>query len=195
MAQHDRAILSSAEQHHIVLTTRHKEVNMITLSDSLNIPSDKAKTKYARVGKGDCTFRFLDKPTEGYLWWDENRTCTRVRTAKEAGDNDAKYFWHFPVWMDEEVKFMEIAQATVIKAILGITKSDDSYADLSGYNIKVTGTGDDKERRYSVVPMPIKPLPAEAAKEWKLAKAEYDPANLFAVVEPVTSDDDDDLPF
>ena len=167
----------------------------INLDATLEIPGGDGKGKFVKPDVGDSVFRFLDVPVVGYLWW-EDKTCTRIRTAAEAPDNvELKYFWHFPVWMDDEVKYMEITQKTILNAIQGITKSDPGYADLSAYDLKLTGTGDGMDRKYTIVPLPVKPLPDEAVKEWEAEKSHWDPNKVFDSGEAVTSENDDGLPF
>jgi len=168
----------------------------ITLDATLDIPGGDGKGKFVKLDKGDNIFRFLDAPVIGYLWWDDNKVCTRVKTAAEAPDNvDLNYFWHFPVWMDDEVRYMEIKQKSVLKQIKSITESDPGYKDLGEYDIKVTGDGDGKDRRYTTVPLPIKPLSDEAVQAWEADKEFWEPEKVFESGTEVTSENDDGLPF
>ena len=167
---------------------------VVKLDETMEIPSSGGKGKFAKLDVGDNVFRFMDTPVVGYLWWDDNNSCHRVKTANEAPDNvDLKYFWQFPVYIDGEIRIMDITQKTVLNAIQDITKSDPGYSDLGKYDIKVTGTGEGMERKYTVVPLPVKAISKDGAEAWKNGKDSWDPKAVFENGSTeVTSDDNDD---
>ena len=172
---------------------------VVKLDETMEIPSSNGKGKFAKIGVGDTVFRFMDTPVVGYLWWEKNEDgddkCHRVKTANEAPDNvDLKYFWQFPVYIDGEIRIMDITQKTVLNAIQDITKSDPGYSDLGKYDIKVTGKGEMMERKYTVVPLPVKAISKDGAEAWKNEKDSWDPKTVFENVNTteVTSDDNDD---
>ena len=166
--------------------------------EQMNIPSG-GESKFPKLKTGDNIFRFLDAPVEGYLYW-EDRVCTHLKSAGEAPDNvDLKYFWHFPVWMDDDVRYITITQKTLLEAINNISNSDPSYKNLADYDIKVTGTGEKMERKYTVVPLPIKEISSEAKSAWESEKKHWDGSLLFKNEhknnETNSQTTDDDLPF
>src|SRR3990167_4285809 len=121
-------------------------------------------SNYLKFNKPETTFRILDEPIMGTLGW-FNRKPIRKRIGEainvsEVDDpSEIKYFWAMPVfdYEDKEIKILEITQKSILKAIKSYA-NDEDYGNPTGYDIKVTGTGEGLERRYLVTPKPPKKL-------------------------------------
>lgn len=78
-------------------------------------------------------------------------------------------------YSDQQIKILEITQATIQKAIETLAKDED-WGSPHQYDIKVNKTGQDKSTEYRVNPSPKKPVSEE------IKKAAFDkPVNLEAL--------------
>ena len=135
---------------------------MTNLYADAKIPA--GSSNYMKFNKPEQTFRILDEPIMGTEGW-ANKKPIRKRIGEamsvtEVDDpSEIKYFWAMPVYdyEDKQVKILEITQKSILKAIQSYAKDED-YGDPTGYDIKVTGTGEGLERRYLVTPKPPKKI-------------------------------------
>jgi hypothetical protein len=142
------------------------------LPQDYEIPSSGSGGLFAKLEKGENRFRILAKPVFGYIYWNES-TPVRVKyTADVPTGEKAKHFWHLPVWMDNEVKYMEIDKATVLKDLAALD-SNKEWGNLLEYDVIVTRSGEMLETKYNTNPCKPTKLTAEATEAWKDTKAEY----------------------
>ena len=144
---------------------------------------------YMKLKKGVNKFRVLSSAIVGYEYWTKDKKPVRQKEAWEEVPDDAKrnengsfqkFFWAFIVWNYEakKVQILEITQKTVQEGIEALVE-DESWGHPSKYDIVVTGTGDDLERRYTVTPKPHSPAPEADISQINL-KALYEGADPFA---------------
>ncbi|MHC1728051.1 MAG: hypothetical protein AB9866_18955 [Syntrophobacteraceae bacterium] len=131
----------------------------------------KTSGNYYKFQSGVNHFRILSSAITGWLDWDEK---TPVRTKEQPEHSidpskPAKHFWAFVVWdymeadVSRKIKIMELTQATIRDAILSLHQ-DVNWGSPTGYDLKITKQGEKMETKYSVVPVPPKPLHAEIAR-------------------------------
>ena len=154
---------------------------------------------YVKLEPGENRFRVLEVPTTGYIVW-ENKKPTRYKDRSDvpAGAEDVKHFWFVPVWMNDAVKFLEMAQKTVIKELAFFDTNED-WGDLFDYDVIVHREGEGMETQYRTAPVPKKPLPKAAKDAWATMKDDYKPEELFkddgVVYKKKATDSDESLPF
>jgi hypothetical protein len=142
------------------------------------IPTSGNGGMFAKLEQGENRFRILDVPTMGYIYWID-KTPVRVKSASDAPSGEKpKHFWHMPVWMDDEVKLMDIDKATVIKDLKRLDDSDE-WGNLLHYDVIVTREGQSLDTTYAVQPCPKADLPSEAAEAWTAFKDEYNGDDVF----------------
>lgn len=155
--------------------------------------------RFVKLEPGENRFRILDVPTSGWVVW-ENQKPTRYKDKSDvpANADDAKYFWFFPVWMNDSVKFLEVPQKSVLSELAFFDQNED-WGELFNYDIIVNRTGDGMETQYRTAPVPKKPLSKDGQEAWAKIKPDYKPEELFKkdgviYVEPV-NESNDELPF
>lgn len=127
------------------------------------------ENKYAKIADGKNKFRILSDIITGYIWWEDEdgkRVPHRVADFKEIPsevlsrtEDRAKHFWAMAVYeyASKDVKILEIAQATVQKALESYEKSED-WGELKDYDITITRAGKERDTVYSVLPSPKKAM-------------------------------------
>ena len=161
------------------------------LNADYDVPSS-GESSYMKFMKGENGFRILDKPIVGYQYWQDDRTPVRIKLANEAHAGEKpKHFWQVPVWNNEQVKILDITQATVQKQLLDLDRNSE-WGNLSQYDVIVTRNGEGMETTYTATPCPKSPMTDEMIKSYKEFKADYDPNAVF---ESNTATQEDDLPF
>ena len=169
------------------------------LPSNYEVPDSGGAGVFAKLEPGENRFRVLEAPTTGYVVW-ENKKPTRYKDRSDvpAGAEDVKHFWFVPVWMNKEVKFLEMAQKSVIKELAFFDQNDD-WGDLTDYDVIVNREGEGMETQYRTAPVPKKPLPREAKDAWSSMKDNYSPEELFkqdgVVYRQAATDSDESLPF
>jgi len=162
------------------------------LPQDYEIPSSSGSGLFAKLQKGENRFRILDMPTMGYIYWDGN-TPVRIKNAADAPSGEKpKHFWHVPVWMDNQVKLLDIDKATVLTELHRLDQSNE-WGNLLEYDVIVIREGDSFETKYSVQPCPKKALPKEASDAWMGFKDEFNPNEIFEGA--TQSADKEKLPF
>lgn len=131
--------------------------------------------------EGDNKLRIVGEIICGWLEWDDGKP-RRYRSHEKPATpiNPEKLpeaFWAMQVWdyRRESLFILEIKQSGILKALTAL-ELDNDWGDLNGYDIKVTKTGSGMKTRYSVSPLPHKPL-----SNAQLAAIEANPVNLEAL--------------
>jgi len=176
----------------------------------------KENSNYLKPIEGTIKFRVVSDAIYGYEYWTEENKPVRVRQfpqgkpdnikLKDDGSYEVKHFWAFKVIDREDgrVKIFEITQNGVKRDIEALLYDVD-WGEPNGYDIKITGEGKGLERRYTVNPVPHKPLTAEekslvARMEIDL-NALYEGENPFEKTPEIKSEPDksevkiEDVPF
>ncbi len=171
--------------------------------DGIDIPAGGSGDLFMKkLEQGENRLRILTTPIQGYVWWPENEN--KPVRVKEAGEiktgEDAKYFWFLTIAINDEVKFLEIKQKTILNQIKALSDNKE-WGEVLEYDITITRSGQDLETQYTVVPNPKKAVADDIAKKWADMKARYNADNLFAHGTPLeagdekTQDEKEDLPF
>tara|TARA_R110002020_G_scaffold336149_4_gene551287 strand:+ start:1231 stop:1746 length:516 start_codon:yes stop_codon:yes gene_type:complete len=149
------------------------------LPSSYEVPDSGGAGLFAKLDVGENRFRVLSPPTTGYVvWTDKKPTRYKDRSDVPAGSEDVKHFWFLPVWMDGSVRFLEMAQKTVIRD-LAFLDSNEDWGDLTDYDVIVRREGEGMETKYHTAPCPKKAIVKEATDSWEAMKSGYKPENLF----------------
>lgn len=128
-----------------------------------NYEAPKANSGYMRFQKGENKFRILSEPILGWIDWKDNKPIRyRYSDEKPEAFNESKpvkHFWAMIVWdyLDARVKILEITQATVRDSLMELIRDKD-WGDPYHYDIKVIKSGEEKTTKYSVNPLPHKPV-------------------------------------
>jgi len=107
--------------------------------------------------------RIVMQPIAGWIDWKDSKPYRYKPENKPAKSFDAakpvKPFWCCYVWDYERegLFILEITQASVLKSITKIA-SDDDWGDFMEYDFKIMREGQGKETRYTVTPLPHKPI-------------------------------------
>jgi len=168
------------------------------LPQDYEIPTSGSGGLFAKLEKGENRFRILTKPVFGYIYWNES-TPVRVQSPTDVPTGEkAKHFWHLPVWMDDEVKYMEIDKATVLKDLAALDTNKE-WGNLLEYDVIVTRSGEMMETKYNTNPCKPTKLAADVVKAWEEAKSDYDKyvkEDLFdSVLFPEKAATEEKLPF
>ena len=169
------------------------------LPSNYEVPDSGSAGLYVKLEPGENRFRVLEAPTTGYVVWEDKKpTRYKDRADVPSGSTEVKHFWFVPVWMNKEVKFLEMAQKSVIKELAFFDQNDD-WGDLTDYDVIVNREGEGMETQYRTAPVPKKPLPREAKDAWSSMKDNYSPEELFkqdgVVYRQAATDSDESLPF
>jgi hypothetical protein len=171
------------------------------LPQDYEIPTGGSGGLFAKLEKGENRFRILAKPVFGYIYWDNNAPV-RIQNPNDYKTDekpkDLKHFWNVPVYMNDEIKYMEIDKATVLKDLAALD-SNKEWGNLLEYDVIVTRSGEGMDTKYSTNPCKPTKLSAEAEEAWKDAKAEYDRYTTEDLFEselfPTKKTEEEKLPF
>lgn len=171
----------------------------------LDIPSSESGGLFMKkLEQGENRMRILTTPIPGYVWWPENEN--KPKRVQKPGDiatgvKDAKYFWFLTIAINNEVKFLEIKQKTILNQIKALSDNQE-WGEVQEYDITITRSGHDLETQYTVVPNPKKQLDADVVKQWSSIKDRYNADNLFTNGSPLEpgeekaqDDKEEELPF
>tara|TARA_R100000654_G_scaffold23827_1_gene46260 strand:+ start:153 stop:668 length:516 start_codon:yes stop_codon:yes gene_type:complete len=171
---------------------------MGVLPSNYEVPQSGNGGLYVKLQPGENRFRILEAPTTGFIVWkDKQPTRYKAKADVPAGSEDVKHFWFVPVWMDDRVCFLEIAQKTVISELAFLDQNED-WGSLTDYDVLVHREGEKMDTQYRVQPVPKRALKKDAVEQWKSMKPNYKPENLFSddgVVYATEATEDDGLPF
>jgi len=122
---------------------------------------------YMRFVEGENKFRILSKPILGWLDWSADKKPIRYIYSPKAPKSQVesrpcKHFWAFVVYNygEGKIQVLEIAQATIRNDLEKISNDADWGAPFF-YDIKVIKTGQDTKTKYTVTPLPHKPLSSQ----------------------------------
>ena len=168
------------------------------LPSNYKVPESGSGNLYAKLEPGENRFRFLSSITTGWIVW-EDKVPTRYKDKSDLPTGaDAKHFWFMPVWMNDSVKFLEMAQKTVINELAFLDNAED-WGSLLDYDIIVRRNGEGMDTSYHVSPCPKKALPKAAKEAWAGVEKNFKPENLFSedgvVFVQQDGKEDEELPF
>jgi hypothetical protein len=131
-----------------------------------HLKTEKKYIRPAQLKEGENRFRVVQRPIAGWLDWENNKP-KRYRPDEKPKrsfdpDKPAKAFWDMYVWDydKKDLYVFEVTQNSLIKSLEGII-TDEDWGDMTGYDIKIKKEGSGKDTRYSVQPIPHKPMPDE----------------------------------
>ena len=141
------------------------------------------QSNYMKFETGENIFRILTNPILGWEWWEESQdeTGKQIRIPKRVKEEDSvpmeavdadgqgvKHFWAMVVWnyQDKRIQILELTQKGIQKSITGLNQSK-GWGDPKGYDISVTKTGELLKTKYSVMPIPPKPLEKDILKRFE----------------------------
>ena len=137
--------------------------------------------KLPKLSEGEHRFRIVQPPIAGWLDWKDKKPLQFPVDKKPLHSVDPekpiKAFWALYVWdyASEDLYIMEITQSSLLKTLRTIGE-DEEWGDFANYDIKITKKGSGKDTKYTLNPVPHKPLGAhikDALKE--------NPVNLSAL--------------
>ena len=162
---------------------------------NVNIPESDANSIYGRLESGENRIRILGPVHEGYVLWQDGKPTRSKTPIAGDGDDKPKYFCLIPVWMEDEVKFLDLTQKTILTVIQQLNDSEE-WGVTTEYDIIINKQGESLDTTYSVTPCKPAKLDKEAKKAWKEVKGRIDFDGYIEGGNILTSDDDDDgLPF
>jgi len=139
----------------------------------------KAPSRYLKPTDGQIKFRVISDAIFGFEYWtkdkDGKNKPVRLKDApkekpadvrlEDDGSYSVKPFLAFTAidrW-DNLIKVVTITQSGVMKQIESYFNSED-WGDPKNYDLAITGTGQGKERRYTTIAIPPKPLTDDEKK-------------------------------
>jgi len=138
---------------------------------------------------GDNKFRILSDAIVGWLDWSDKKPVRTHDKPEHSIDpkKPAKPFWAFVIWdyRDEAIKIMEITQNSIQTAIYEL-HSDENWGHPKNFDLNLKRTGAELETRYSVIPMPPKPINETIARFY--AESKIDLNALFDGLDPFNSE-------
>lgn len=123
--------------------------------------------------QGDNRLRIIQRPICGWIDWKENKPYRYRADEKPINsfnpDKPIRAFWTCNVWdyHRKALFILEITQNSILKT-LSILGNDVEWGDFREYDIKINKSGNGKETKYMVTPLPHKKLDSsiqEAIKE------------------------------
>lgn len=149
------------------------------------LPSDyispKSNSGYTKLENGTTKIRILSMPVIGWEEWIDNKPVRYKMEDKPDFWRDSlrpgKHFWAMLVWnyQANQIQIFHITQGSIRKAIESLSKDPDWMAPYF-YDIKITREGEGLKTKYTVNPLPHKPVSDEIQKAF-----ENCPCNLDAL--------------
>ena len=169
------------------------------LPSNYEVPDSGSAGLYVKLEPGENRFRVLEAPTTGYVVWEDKKpTRYKDRADVPSGSTEVKHFWFVPVWMKDQVCFLEMQQKSVIKELAFFDQNED-WGNLTDYDVIVNRDGEGMDTQYRTAPVPKKALAKAAKDAWAEMKPNYRPEELFkddgSVYRPEAEDSDEKLPF
>jgi hypothetical protein len=135
--------------------------------ESLKI--EKPYWKMSQMKEGENRFRIVMRPIAGWMDWKDNKPMRFRPSNKPSAPVDAskpiKPFWALHVWdyAREALFILEITQNSIIKTLTALGHDED-WGDFLKYDLKVKKEGAGKDTRYTITPLPHKPLSERVLK-------------------------------
>ena len=137
-----------------------------------NLKTGKAYLKLSQLADGENKLRFVQQPIAGWIDWNDKKPVRSRPEAKPKKSFDPekpfKAFWAAYVWdyRNRGLYVLEITQGGVLNDLRTFVKDED-WGDLTTYDIKITKKGSGIETKYTVTPLPHKPLALPIAQALK----------------------------
>ena len=128
-----------------------------------SLKTEKSYWKMSQMKEGDNRLRIVCKPIAGWLDWHDKKPVRYKPESKPYSPFDpekpVKAFWSLYVWdyAREGLFILEISQSSLLKSLTMIA-NDEDWGDFTKYDIKINKTGNGKDTRYGLTPLPHKPL-------------------------------------
>lgn len=157
-----------------------------------NYEAPKGSNMYLnKFPEGETKFRILSRPIVGWLDWKDNKPLRYRMDNKPANPVNAekpiKHFWAMICWdyQEQKIKILDITQATIRKGIENLCNDSDWGAPYF-YDIKVIRKGEGVNAKYSINPVPEKPITETMLKAFRERpinlEALYDGADPFSEI-------------
>jgi hypothetical protein len=137
-----------------------------------NYTEPSTSDNYFKIQEGDNRIRILSQATIGWEDWVNNKPVRFEFDKKPTKPSDPlkpiKLFWAFIVYNYglQKIQIMQVTQATVRKSIMALC-NDEDWGNPYSYDIKINKTGEGKETKYVVNPVPHKPVDPIIIKAFK----------------------------
>jgi hypothetical protein len=159
-----------------------------------HMKTEKKYWKLSQMKEGENRLRVVQRPIAGWIDWHENkpvryRPDQRPRQPFDP-EKPIKAFWNLYVWDYErkDLFILEVNQGSVIKGLTAIA-TDEDWGDMTQFDIKIKKEGSGKETRYSIQPIPHKPMSDEIKAALKASpvrlEALYEGGDPWRDLEPV----------
>lgn len=118
---------------------------------------------YTKLEQGPNKIRILSAPILGWEDWVDNKPIRYRMNEKPDSWHDAtrpgKHFWSIVIWNynEERIQIFHVTQGSIRKAIEDLAKDSDWGAPYF-YDIKITREGEGLKTKYTVNPLPHKPV-------------------------------------
>ena len=119
---------------------------------------------YMKIQQGENKIRILSQPILGWEEWTKEKKPVRYAFDKRPQQpmdpkQPARHFWAFIVWNynEEQIQVLQITQANIRKGLESLCNDEDWGAPF-GYDIKIIKEGEDLKTKYTVNPLPHKPV-------------------------------------
>jgi len=128
-----------------------------------NLKTEKSYWKMSQMKEGENRLRIVTKPIAGWIDWHDKKPMRYRPDAKPpkafSADKPIKPFWTCYVWdySREALFILEITQMSILKSLTLIAKDED-WGDFRNYDLKINKEGNGKDTRYTLTPLPPKPL-------------------------------------
>lgn len=153
--------------------------------------SPQGPSQYMHFQEGENRFRILSAPILGWEDWMDKKPVRYTMDNKPAAPIDAskplKHFWAMIVWnyKEEQIQILEITQRTVQKALETLCK-DPEWKEPYFYDIKVAKSGEGKDTKYVINPVPHKALSPNVMKAFSEKRCNL--ACMFTGADPFAMD-------
>ena len=150
------------------LSNRDKIVNLnLKVSKMSFLPSDyeapRTNNNFMRIQNGENKIRILSSPILGWEDWND-KVPVRYRYHEKPDSSidpskPLRHFWSMIVfnYNEESIQILHLVQATVRNGIEKLVKDEDWGAPYN-YDIKIFKEGEQEKTKYSVNPLPHKPV-------------------------------------
>lgn len=164
------------------------ENNDSFLDSSYTVP--KGPSDYLKFEDGENKIRILSKPLVGWSYWSLQNKPVRIAGIQKPivdksliqtdkyGFQDCHHFWALTIYdyKAKAIKVLELNQPSLMNRIKELSQSAD-WGNPFGYDITINKIKESGKTKYTVTPLPPKPVSEEVKAAFK-AK----PCNLNALL-------------